>query len=433
MKSNNIMNKKVKWLLFLIILFIFLGLFHYVLLPRLTDYSISHLINKDMSAYDGMFLVKNSKVYGLNTKKTDYNNLISYNGIGSGYIQLYNNKKYSYGLSVGILCITRDIKGNKKINLGRCQRKMYTFSFTGKEQVFIAPKTGTYKIELWGAGGGNAHALGVLFDQGGSGAYVAGEIKLQKNDVLYLQVGSRGGDGTIIEDMNRLTAFSYPSVGGSAGYNGGGKGFDDPQTDAGGGGGGATDIRLTSGNWDDFESLKSRIMVAGGGGGSSRYYSVKSAIHQRGKAGAGGTIHGEDAAKLLEAHPLNGHGATQTDGYQFGIGENGEYCMTSLNGAGGGAGGYFGSRTGACGIKLFEMPTGAGGGSSYVSGCDRCKAIEKKSSSDQVLFTDQPIHYSKKKFTNIVMKSGSQKMPNPFGGTMTGNRNDGYARITFIK
>ena len=75
MKNKNKMNKKIKWLLLLIILFIFLGLFHYVLLPQLTDYSISHLINKDMSAYDGMFLVKNSKVYGLNTKKTEYNNL----------------------------------------------------------------------------------------------------------------------------------------------------------------------------------------------------------------------------------------------------------------------------------------------------------------------------------------------------------------------
>ncbi|MFR6022531.1 MAG: glycine rich domain-containing protein [Clostridia bacterium] len=30
-------------------------------------------------------------------------------------------------------------------------------------------------------------------------------------------------------------------------------------------GGGATDIRLVSGEWNDFESLKSRIMVAGGG------------------------------------------------------------------------------------------------------------------------------------------------------------------------
>ena len=34
-------------------------------------------------------------------------------------------------------------------------------------------------------------------------------------------------------------------------------------------GGGATDIRLISGNWDSFESLKSRIMVAGGSSGGA--------------------------------------------------------------------------------------------------------------------------------------------------------------------
>ena len=48
------------------------------------------------------------------------------------------------------------------------------------------------------------------------------------------------------------------------------------------GGGGASDIRTVNGTWDDFESLKSRIMVAAGGGGPD---SGK-------KGGAGGTLEG---------------------------------------------------------------------------------------------------------------------------------------------
>ncbi len=53
-------------------------------------------------------------------------------------------------------------------------------------------------------------------------------------------------------------------------YNGGGSGgYSTVGIETGTNGGGATDIRLLNGNWNDFESLKSRIMVAGGGGGSS--------------------------------------------------------------------------------------------------------------------------------------------------------------------
>ena len=48
-------------------------------------------------------------------------------------------------------------------------------------------------------------------------------------------------------------------------FNGGGYGgYGSPY---GYSGGGASDIRLIDGDWDNLESLKSRVMVAGGGGG----------------------------------------------------------------------------------------------------------------------------------------------------------------------
>lgn len=35
------------------------------------------------------------------------------------------------------------------------ENDVYTFSYTGNYQEFIVPKNGYYKVELWGAQGGN--------------------------------------------------------------------------------------------------------------------------------------------------------------------------------------------------------------------------------------------------------------------------------------
>ena len=49
---------------------------------------------------------------------------------------------------------------------------VWNYSFTDMEEYFIAPKTGTYKIELWGAEGGyKANTTNIL---GGKGGYVKG-------------------------------------------------------------------------------------------------------------------------------------------------------------------------------------------------------------------------------------------------------------------
>lgn len=59
----------------------------------------------------------------------------------------------------------------------------------------------------------------------------------------------------------------------SGGYNGGGYGVQRNNNNSyvhnSGSGGGATDVRLVGGAWNNFDSLKSRIMVAAGGGGGS--------------------------------------------------------------------------------------------------------------------------------------------------------------------
>lgn len=118
---------------------------------------------------------------------------------------------------------------------------IYKFSYTGDVQIFEVPQTGYYQMECWGAKGGSKTGVG------GNGAYTSGNIYLQKGETLYIYVGQAGAD-------LRTATFNG---GGSAGtlYNCKS-------------GGGATDIRLVRGAWDNFESLKSRIMVASGGGGA---------------------------------------------------------------------------------------------------------------------------------------------------------------------
>lgn len=107
---------------------------------------------------------------------------------------------------------------------------IYKYAYTGNYQTFTAPKDGLYKIELWGAQGGT---------DASAGAYTSGNINLTagKKNIFMLEKNH--------QEQN-------------AGYNGGGQGFKDNYS----GGAGATYIRLVSGVWNNFDSLKSRIMVA---------------------------------------------------------------------------------------------------------------------------------------------------------------------------
>ena len=101
---------------------------------------------------------------------------------------------------------------------------------TGSVQEFTAPKGGTYKLEVWGAEGGN---------NGGKGGYSYGTLRLLAKSQLYIAVG-----GHI--------------------YNGGGK-----EGPTGPGGGGATHIATNNrGELKNYKSYQSEILIVAGGGGS---------------------------------------------------------------------------------------------------------------------------------------------------------------------
>ncbi len=299
-----------------------------------------------------------------------------------------------------------------------------TFGYTGTAQCVVLP-AGKYKVEAWGAGGmnGRFNHTGI----GGYGAYTAGEIQLSTATSFIVYVGSK------------------PISVSQCGFNGGGKGFTSYGSASGGG---ATDIRLVNATWDNFNSLKSRIMVAGGGGGASGYGTKGGAT---GRGGSGGGLTGYSGTYSVccldnlttyqtpatggtqTAGGIAGHsGATYGNAAKFGIGGDGHSSAGS-------GGGYYG---GGGSLTTHHVVGSGAGGSSFISGHSGCDAVNASSTSTSIVHTGQSIHYSGLSFKNTVMIDGEGYrwttakgsyvgMPNLAGtGTMTGNTGNGQVRIT---
>jgi len=100
-------------------------------------------------------------------------------------------------------------------------------------QEWTVPETGTYKIEVWGAEGGDG--TNATYCYGGKGGYAYGNKTLSVGDILYIRVGQQG----LSNNNNGCSGFD-------GGFNGGGDGGTSttgcgPQY-AGAGGGGASDV-----------------------------------------------------------------------------------------------------------------------------------------------------------------------------------------------
>lgn len=167
---------------------------------------------------------------------------------GAGYIKTGRNTVTITVSREGVEDTVYTIYVQKGENEGE---EVYDFPYTGDYQVFVAPKTGWYKFEGWGARGGYARLNGGLGGNPGLGGYTSGTIKLNEGDTIYIYVGQQGTDAVCYQDSKQA-------------WNGGGLGtWDRGDNEASGAGGGSTDFRLVPGTWNDKESLYSRIMVAG--------------------------------------------------------------------------------------------------------------------------------------------------------------------------
>lgn len=254
--------------------------------------------------------------------------------------------------------------------------KVYNFDYTGTEQVFTVPQTGTYKIETWGAQGGG-WGTGANLITGGVGGYSVGNVVLQTNATLFINIGGQAKSlGTGIK------------------------------------GGEATYIATKSGLLSTLENSKKNIIMVSGGGGGSEWVD--------GQGGSGGGYignNGENKSNIVT-------GGTQTSGGKsanilsysettiiydgcFGLGGY------SADGDGGGEGGdgYYGGGASSWGY-------GGGGGSGYIGNslltnkamyCYNCEESSEES-------------------TKTISTTCAEETPT----SNCAKKGNGYARITYI-
>lgn len=304
------------------------------------------------------------------------------------------------------------LNNNKMYGIGSANSNgaVMNFDYTGSVQTATLTP-GRYKLECWGAQGGNSNQSNGTYGNGGKGGYSTGILNVSTNTTIYITVGGQGQNGV----FNTRTA---------GGFNGGGDGYGTNNSGVGGGGGGASDISLMSpvfshssyfiNNIRDTNSLLSRIIVAGGGGSAG--YDVR---NNAANGGAGGGTTGQDG---LSNRVYHGTGGKQTT---FGTGGSSEepnrYSVQAKFGCGasasnstdvapGGGGGWYGG-----GLHCDS----AGGGSGYVY----TSATASNYPSGCLL---NSTYY----LSNAQTIAGNKSFPSPTGSTETGHSGNGHVKIT---
>lgn len=282
------------------------------------------------------------------------------------------------------------LNNNKMYGIGSANSNgaVMNFDYTGSVQTATLTP-GRYKLECWGAQGGNGSSNGNsnINAVGGLGGYSVGTITLSKTQKVYIYSGGKG--------QTKSNTGSYSTVNG--GFNGGGSNYT---CGSGGSGGGGSDIRIGT------DSLYARVIVAGGGSGTG--WTIKGA--------AGGGESGLSNYNSSSCGTQKNGGSTYTPGQSgtvtvgsFGIGGNGS--GSSEGGSGGGGGWYGGGGAGYTG--------GSGGGSGYVY-----------TSTTASNYPSGCLLNSSYYLTEAQTITGNQSFPSPTGSTETGHSGNGYVRIT---
>jgi hypothetical protein len=258
------------------------------------------------------------------------------------------------------------------------------------------PTSGIY-VYLWGAGGGGATPGGWVFGApAGGGGFAYGQlINVSTGDQLILVIGGAGViNGT-------TSAFGG---GGIASVNG-------TDNRYGGGGGGYTGLFRTS------VTQANAVLIAGGGGGGG---SSRAGTGNQGGAGGGQFgqvgVSAYDSKTAYAGNPGGPYSAgatatsdssnnTQTQGALQG----GPPVINSYGGAGGG--GYWGGSGG--GYSEPNTMGGGGGGSSYINPAYVINGVGIQG------YLNVPGGISATGYTGTY----------GYGGTASGNGNNGYAVI----
>lgn len=286
-------------------------------------------------------------------------------------------------------------------------KEVYEFDYTGSEQVFTVPVSGIYKLETWGAQGGNATDVYI----GGYGGYSDGTLRLKNNQEIYINVGGLGKSNGYKSELN-------------GGYNGGGKVLATDNTNHQyGSGGGATHVATKSGLLSTLENSKESILMVSGAGGGGRYQQNYDA--SCGNGGSGGGIKGV-TGEQKGSNITYATGGTQTEGGQI-VYKSGTTIEDATNiyklkyakglfGTAGtttacssGGGGYYG---GAGTISA------GGGGSGYIGNS---------------LLTDKAMYcYNCQESSEESTKTISTTCTSPTPTEKCAKKGNGYAKITLI-
>ena len=266
---------------------------------------------------------------------------------------------------------------------------VFDFDYTGGEQTFIAPVSGTYKLETWGAEGGTYKEE----YHGGYGGYSEGKLNLSIREGIYISVGGVGIGGKATESKNY----------GDGGYNGGGSrsGYPSAGELGSSGGGGATHIATKSGLLSALENYENNILIVSGGGGGAGYVD-RGWNYNPTNIPSGGGFSGNAGQSEASRGGLPG---TQNSGELFGQGAN----CGDINVCDGGGGGYYGGKNGH---------SGAGGGSGYIGNylltnkvmyCYNCEESFEES-------------------TKTISTTCKEETPTSY----CAKKGNGYARITLV-
>ena len=332
----------------------------------------------------------------------------------SGENEITTTKNLEIG-EYKIICVATSNSGKvntitKKINvIGKVD---LSFESINGEQTFIAPISGTYKLEVWGASGGTVSQS----YRGGYGAYSTGDIHIDENQVLYINIGGVG----------EVTSSAIDQIA-QGGYNGGGSGAN-YSLQAGrvaGGGGGATHIAFVSGKLASLEKYKGSlsddgkyyvsndIVIVSGGGGGSWYFPTDVNYHTVTPGDAGGIQASNSVAWTEQAYGyVYASGGTQIGtGTQYATvkGGFGEGASRTNYITAGGGGGFFGGNAGDL--------VGAGG-SSYIA---------------NPLLTNKSMYcYNCQESSEESTKTISTTCVNETPTEDCAKIGNGYARITYI-
>ncbi len=289
---------------------------------------------------------------------------------------------------------------------------IYNFDYTGGEQTFIAPVSGTYKLETWGAQGGSH----TVEKHGGYGGYSLGTINLKINDNIFINVGGQGVINN--SDVGKIT---------SGGYNGDGATFADGTAflNYGASGGGATHIANKSGLLSSLENYKNNILIVSGGGGGSNFDT--SSNLSTGIGGSAGGYIGEKGTSPVENNVLLTN-VFANGGTQFAGGQGAIFTQNVNNGA-----------SGAFGIGGKSGPNSGGGGSGYYGGGGGTRANDDSSGAGgsgyigNSLLTNKVMYCyncqeSSEESTKTISTTCSEETPTE----NCAKKGNGYARITLV-